>query len=86
MQISILEYNKQMMEEFKREMPYQAVFDGKWTYDMMLDYCKDVYQDLNADGLRGLEDQYGMATNAWFLSAIPVNSGELPIKSTAKGF
>ena len=79
-------FNKQMMEEFKREMPYQAVMDGKWTYDMMLDYCKDVYQDVNADGLRGLEDQYGMATNAWFLSAIPVNSGELPIRSTDKGF
>jgi hypothetical protein len=79
-------FNKQMMDDFKLEYPYQAVYDGKWTYDLLRTYIKDTYQDVNSDGKVGMEDRFGLAANFATLAAMPVNAGEMPIKVTKNGF
>ena len=37
----------------------ETVIGGEWTLDKLESLVKDVYVDLNGDGQRGLEDQYG---------------------------
>ena len=70
----------------KLDYPYQAVYDGKWTYDILRTYIKDAYQDVNANGSADIEDSYGLAANFATLAAMPVNAGEMPIKMTDNGF
>lgn len=57
-------FNKNMMQDFDLELPYQAVFDGKWTFDRFLDLIKDTSADLNGDGVMDWDDQFGYANNA----------------------
>lgn len=42
--------------------PLEDVRDGSWTIDRMLEYAKDVYGDLNANG-RDTGDEYGLVVN-----------------------
>lgn len=55
-------YNMDLLETYypggKAEL-HQAVIDGKWTLDVMQSYTKDIYQDLNGDGARDMDDLYG---------------------------
>lgn len=40
---------------------YQAVYDGKWTFDMLYSYTHGIDQDLNGDGkMHCLDDFYGI--------------------------
>lgn len=41
---------------------YEVVLDGKWTLDMMTNLAKEVYIDLNNNGMTDEEDQLGMCT------------------------
>lgn len=53
-------FNKTMCDELGLEYPYQAVFDGKWTHDMFVDYIKKATKDLNGDGvIKREDDRYG---------------------------
>jgi len=79
-------FNKGMMDDFQLDYPYQAVYDGKWTYDMLRTYIKNTYQDLNSNGKADLEDSFGFAANFATLGAMPLNSGEMPVKVTENGF
>lgn len=69
-------FNKELFDKHQLTYPYEAVFNGEWTFDMMLEYCKDFYQDLNNDSVAGLEDQYGMATSPNFFCIYPESAGE----------
>lgn len=79
-------FNKELMKDLGKEYPYEAVHNGEWTYDLMLEYTKDVYSDLNGDGQATDADRYGMGLNAHFAAAIPLNSGELPVACGDEGF
>ena len=51
---------------------YKIVFDGKWTYDVMLSYVKDTYKDLNGSGkVEKDKDQFGLSTHGTGGSVIP---------------
>lgn len=53
-------FNKTLCDELGLEYPYQAVFDGTWTHDMMVEYIKKSTKDLNGDGTITTEhDRYG---------------------------
>ncbi len=52
-------FNKDMMKNMSLDYPYELVMDGKWTYDVFLQYISDVSADLNGDGKMDYYDQYG---------------------------
>lgn len=41
---------------------YKTVEDGKWTIDYLATIVKTMYSDLNGDGKRDINDQYGFAS------------------------
>ncbi len=41
---------------------YKMVRDGKWTWDNFGDVLKDIYEDLNGNGERDIDDFYGLCT------------------------
>ncbi|MCQ2431545.1 MAG: hypothetical protein MJ175_02950 [Clostridia bacterium] len=64
----VMYFNKNLITEMYEGSDdlYNTVFDGKWTYDVLLDYMKDAYRDLNGDGSRDRQDLYGVrAHTAW---------------------
>lgn len=62
-------FNKQLIENYRLDNPYDLVFDGKWTLDRLISMTKDTYEDLNGNGSPDENDRYGMLTtishNAW---------------------
>jgi len=54
-------FNKNMMTDMGMEMPYEAILNGDWTYDVFLGYIKDAAVDLDGDGKQGNTDQWGFA-------------------------
>ena len=56
-------FNKQFIDDYKLQDPYELVREGKWTIDQMFTMSKGVYVDVNGDGKKGQEDKYGFTTN-----------------------
>lgn len=55
-------FNHRIMAEMGYDFPYQNVFDGTWTIDMMIDMVKETTRDLNGDGLITVDnDMWGFA-------------------------
>ncbi len=52
-------FNKDMITDYGLEDPYELVFDGTWTLDKMLEMSTGIYQDLNGNGKKDGEDQFG---------------------------
>lgn len=63
--VPVLFFNKQMVQNLALEAPYQKVYDGKWTFDALMEYCSLVSQDLNGDGKYYDEDMYGLLVNSY---------------------
>ena len=55
-------FNKDMLETYHLEDPYQLVADGKWTIDKQFEMCTGIYSDLNGNGVKDIGDQYGQYT------------------------
>ncbi len=53
-------FNKNMIENYQLENPYELVKNGIWTYDKMFEMSDAVDSDLNGDGKRDKDDQFGM--------------------------
>jgi len=80
-------YNKELYASLQYDTtPYDAVFDGTWTFDLMLEYCRGIYSDLDGDGKAGLGDRYGIVLNNAFCSMFPLSGGELPVSCGEDGF
>ena len=47
---SCLYFNKNMFDKHDLEYPYQLVRDGKWTFDRLIEFTKDISQDMDGDG------------------------------------
>lgn len=58
----ILMFNKNLINSFDLESPYDLVNEGTWTIDKFQEMSSDVSSDLNGDGEWTIEDQYGLAT------------------------
>ena len=51
--------NKDIIADFKLELPYDDIRAGKWTLDKMLSMAKSVYTDLDGDGKVSEGDKVG---------------------------
>lgn len=58
----VIFFNKELLSANDLPLPYDLVRDGKWTIDKLIAQTKGLYQDVNGDGVRGLEDMYGYTT------------------------
>lgn len=65
-QTRILYMNKTMLNNRGLASPYEDVFNGTWTLDKLSTLTKDVYNDLNSNGLQDEEDQFGFTVHQWF--------------------
>ena len=59
--LTCLFFNKRIQSEYGLEDLYQPVLDGKWTYAKMLEVCKEVYKDVNGNGIKDEGDIFGAA-------------------------
>lgn len=66
-------FNKNLMDRYGMEYPYQAVMDGKWTFDMLCELGMRVSEDLNGDGKLDGEDLYGWITSDGMLRCMPTS-------------
>jgi len=62
-QMMVIYFNKRMQQDYNTEDFYQTVLDGKWTYDRFYDICKNIYTDVNGDGVKDAGDIYGLTTH-----------------------
>ena len=56
-------FNKMLVESYGVENPYTTVQEGRWTLDQLSETIKDVYSDVNGDGIKGSEDLYGLVSD-----------------------
>ena len=56
-------YNKNLADDYDLGDIYQIVNDGKWTLEKMVSLNKDIYQDLNGNGVKDDEDFFGMTSD-----------------------
>lgn len=56
-------YNKDIAASNDIEDIYEVVREGKWTLDKLKELSKPIYRDINGDGTRDADDQYGYATS-----------------------
>ncbi len=53
-------YNRELQDSLKLKNPYDYVFDGKWTWDVWMQMCRDAEYDLNGDTVMDANDRYGV--------------------------
>ena len=58
--VHLMYFNKDMCDDYGLEYPYQAVYDGKWTLDYVMNMVKGVQTDLNGDGTYNEQDRWGL--------------------------
>lgn len=56
-------FNKNLMEDFGLEAPYEVVKEGAWTFDIMTAYANTVNIDVNGDGKMTINDMYGYVSD-----------------------
>ena len=54
-------FNKEMIRDYAIEDPYSLVLSGNWTVDKLISMTKDIYRDVNGDGIMDENDLYGFA-------------------------
>lgn len=55
-------FNKQMVENYNLENPYDLVSAGTWTIDKQAEMGKTIYTDVNGDSKADYNDIYGFGT------------------------
>ncbi len=67
--------NKVIAENLDIEVPYQAVRDGKWTYDMMNEMMAQLPTDSNGDGKMDYNDMVGLVSQHSDVNAVAIACG-----------
>lgn len=52
-------FNKKTFRDHMIEEPYNLVREQKWTFEAMNNITKELYEDVNGDGVRDKNDKYG---------------------------
>ena len=62
--MSCMYFNKGLYEENFGDPNslYQTVLDGNWTYELLNQYVKDIYRDINSDGITDENDILGIGS------------------------
>jgi len=79
-------FNKKMMDSLDMEYPYQYALDGKWTYDVFLDYIKGITSDLDGDGDFDIHDRYGYANMGNLTNLMAYGMGIEPFNQHEGGY
>lgn len=69
-------FNKQYIEDFNLDEPYDLMAAGTWTMDNMTAMCKAVMSDVNGDGLMDKSDRWGLVAHDYVITAGYIGSGE----------
>lgn len=72
-------FSKRLAADFSVSSPYDAVFDGTWTFDRLVSDIKNVTVDLNSNGKADLEDRFGLIANPHTTAAFMFGFGESPV-------
>ena len=79
--VSVLLFDKALVEQYRLDSPYEDVLSGKWTMDKMLQNCETVTGDLNGDGKMNEDDRFGYIywQDAWivFIHSMGNSIGEI---------
>ncbi len=79
-------FNKDMIESYKLENPYELVRSGKWTLDKMTEMAGVVTSDINGDTVYDFNDQYGVAcSDNWEWCSFIYSSGLRLIEKDESG-
>ena len=63
---NLMLFNKEMLDAYSIEYPYQLVKDGKWTYDTWHEMALSAAADLNGDSKIDKDnDCFGYVTQKW---------------------
>lgn len=65
--IQCMFYNKKIAEDFSVPDIYSLVEEGKWTHDKMLEVSRGIYQDVNNNDTKDIDDRFGFITQAGFI-------------------
>ncbi|GHU34730.1 hypothetical protein FACS1894105_02040 [Clostridia bacterium] len=68
--------NKELIQSYSLEDPYQVVRDNKWTFDKLSEYCKQSSSDLNGNGETDLDDAFGLTLANETFALMFVGGGE----------
>ncbi len=68
-------FNSGLVTTYDLENPCQLVLDGKWTLPKMMEMSAALYSDLNGDGQKGPEDQFGYITHTTWADAFFFSCG-----------
>ena len=63
-QTQCLFYNKDLSESLNLPNVYDTVRSGRWTKDKINELCEGTYVDVNGDGQKDADDQYGYAVDS----------------------
>lgn len=64
--VSMILFNKTLLENDKVELPYQSVYDGTWTYDKLYQIYRGKSEDVDKDGTVTLEnDKIGFLAGSY---------------------
>ena len=78
-------FNKDMIKDYGLEDPYTHVQNGTWTIEKMYEMGKAVHSDVNNDGVRDVEDRFGVTHILDGVTALLNSSGESYAKMNASG-
>lgn len=53
-------FDKGFAEDYKMGDIYETVLDGRWTVDLLNDLTKDIYNDINGNSVKDMEDFCGL--------------------------
>ena len=80
-------FNQRIAADYQLPNLYETVLDGKWTIDKLLDYTKDIYQDLNGSGGVDVEDMIGFAADNATTLDVYTSAFKIPLtKKNSEGF
>jgi hypothetical protein len=88
--IWVIYFDKQYIDDYKLESPYDLVDSGKWTVDKEIEMSKAVQTDLNGDGVYDKNDLWGLLTHpenyaaSWMAAGeklVTVNKDGIPVTS-----
>ncbi len=68
-------FNKDLLEEYQLEDPYELVSENDWTFETLFDMTYGVYNDTNYDGKKDNGDQFGFAVPHVFIDPLYFAAG-----------
>ena len=66
--------NKDMFSLLQLDVPYQDVYDGKWTMDRLIELSTGVYQDLDKDNQFSKGDRFGFNVRGYVADSFYIAS------------